>query len=94
MVQPFFFANNLLPGLLYSYTKKLTIMKFVQSGIIAFALSMFIISCGDTETKSEKAAEKVEEMADDAGDAVEDATDEMGDKAEEAGDEIEDAIDG
>lgn len=69
-------------------------MKFVQTGIFVFALSLFMVSCGDNESKGEKAAEKVEEMADDAGDAIEDATDNMGDKAEEAGDEIEDAVDG
>lgn len=66
-------------------------MKLVQSGIFAFALSLFVISCGDAAENAEETAteatEQVEAAAEEATEAMEDAAttaDSMATEATEA----------
>ncbi len=64
-------------------------MKFVQSGIIAAALSLFVISCGDAGNQAEDAGDKMEEVANDAGEAMEDAADATGEAMEDAAETVD-----
>lgn len=62
-------------------------MKFVQTGIIALALSLFVISCGDANTAEEAAeatTEAVENAAEETTEAVDAAAETVDSMATEA----------
>ena len=73
-------------------------MKLVQTGIFAFALSLFVISCGDTAEKAEDAAEAtteaVETAAEETGEAMENAAETVDSMATEAGEKMEEMAEG